>query len=77
MLIKCPDKHFKENYIFSVEKVVDSPQIIHKKGFHIGQVLITKYGLKTLSAIQHIGNGKQSRCLHLDQANPLLYTSVV
>ena len=60
-----------------MEKVGNSPQIINNKVFHIGQALFTKYGLKTLSAIQNIGNRKQSRCFHLDQANPLLYTSVV
>ena len=47
--IKQPDKNFKENYIFSVEKVVGSALELFTKGFHmIGEVLIKKYGFKIL-----------------------------
>ena len=42
-----------------MEKVVRSAlQLSIKKNFHTGQVPIKKYGLKTVSAVQLIGNRK-------------------
>ena len=47
-----------------MEKVVRSAlQLSAKKNFHIGQVLIKKYGLKTVSAVQLIENRKFYGCV--------------
>ena len=54
---KCPDKSFKEIFFHGKDSRFN-PRIIHKKVFLIGQVPIKIYGLKTVFAIQYIGNRK-------------------
>ena len=59
-----------------MEKVVSSPLKISQKLFHIGQVMIKKYGLKTL--VSAITSKKILRCLALpiDQANLFAYSCI-
>ena len=45
-----------------------------QKAFHIGQVLVKMYGLKTVTAIQYIGNRKSPHLI--DKTNPLITVEV-
>ena len=67
-----PDKSFKENYIFSMEKVVGSAlELSTKRLFTLDKYRLKKYGLKTM----FLGNifFEVFSLLLLDQVNPFAY----